>query len=189
MKLLQPFLREVLSSILIQYTSLQVTITSLQQTLNAWQKEEELCQAREEGPKLRYKDLITIAEKKFGISLSDSQITHMIKIKSEFLSLKNDNKGVKRIRTAKWLAVVADLQDPNNQNPSPPVTLLQAAEWAEGLSRFFDAGRQSRIQINYVARLNRLLVRSNLSGRPWRLANSLKGCGTVPGKEGSLMKQ
>ena len=75
------------------------------QTLNAKQKKK-LCQACEEGPKLKYKDLVTIVEKKFGISLSDSQITRMIKRKADFLSLK----GLKRIRTAKWPAVVADLK-------------------------------------------------------------------------------
>jgi len=74
----------------------------------------------------------------------------MIKRKADFLSLKDDNKGVKRIRTANWPAVEADLklQDPDNQDPHPPVTLLQVAlEWAEELSRYlqeqsatFDAG-------------------------------------------------
>ena len=54
-----------------------------QQNLNAKQKKE-LCQASEEGPKRKYKNLVTIAEKKFGmihlsISLSDSQITRKIK--------------------------------------------------------------------------------------------------------------
>jgi len=97
-------------------------MASNHQTLNAKQKKK-LCQACEEGPKLKYMDLVTIAEKKFGISLSDSQITRMIKRKADFLSLK----GLKRIRTAKWPAVVADLklQDPVNRDPPPPVTLLQ----------------------------------------------------------------
>jgi hypothetical protein len=67
---------------------------------------------------------------------------------------------------------LGSLQDPDNQDPPPPVTLLQTAEWAEGLSRFlqeqsasFDAGCQSRFQINDVARVNRLLVGSRTSGR------------------------
>jgi hypothetical protein len=67
---------------------------------NAKQKKE-LCQAREKDPKLKYKDLVKIAAEKFEISPSDSQITRMTKRKAEFLSLKDDNKGVKRIRTAK----------------------------------------------------------------------------------------
>lgn len=79
-------------------------MTSNQQTLNAKQKKE-LCQAREDDPKLKYKDLVTIAEKKFGISPSDSQITRMIKRKAEYLSLKDESKGVKRIRSAKWPAL------------------------------------------------------------------------------------
>jgi len=59
------------------------SMASHQQKLNAKQKKD-LCQASEEGPKQEYKDLATIAEKKFGmihvsISLSDSQITRMIK--------------------------------------------------------------------------------------------------------------
>jgi len=76
--------------------------------LRAKQKKE-LCKAREECPRLKYKDLVKIAEKKFGISLSDSQITSMIRRKADILSLKDDSKGVKRIRTAKRPAVVADL--------------------------------------------------------------------------------
>jgi hypothetical protein len=57
-------------------------------------------------------------------------------------------------------------------NPPPHVTLLQAAEWAEGLIRLlqeqsarFDASSQSRFQVNYVARVNRLMVGSMTSGR------------------------
>jgi len=58
-------------------------MASNQQTLNAKQKKE-LCRAREEGPNLNYKDLVTSAEKKFGISLSDIQITRMIKERQTF---------------------------------------------------------------------------------------------------------
>jgi hypothetical protein len=70
-------------------------MASNQQTLNAKQKKE-LCQAREKDPKLNYKDLVKIAEENFGISPSDSQITRIIKRKAEFLSLKDNNKGVGR---------------------------------------------------------------------------------------------
>jgi hypothetical protein len=40
-------------------------MASNQQTLNAKQKKE-LCQAREKDPKLKYEDLVKIAEEKFG---------------------------------------------------------------------------------------------------------------------------
>jgi len=102
--------------------------------------------------------------------LSDSQIARTNE-EGRVFEHENDNKGVKRIRTAKRPAVVADLQDPDNRAPPACVTLLQAAEWAEELSRSlqeqsasFEAGSQSRFQINYVDRMNRLLVLSMISG-------------------------
>jgi len=66
----------------------RAAVRAISMKLNAKQKKD-LCQAREEGPKLKYKDLATIAEKKFGmihlnISFSDSQITRMIKERGVF---------------------------------------------------------------------------------------------------------
>jgi len=150
------------------------SMASNHETLNAKQKKKSFARRGKKVRKIKYKVLDTIAGKEFGILLSDSQIARMIKRKAYFLSSKDDSKGVKRIRTAKWPAVVAEfkLQVPDNWDPPPPVILLQAAEWAEELSRFlqeqlasFDAGSQSRFQIIYVDRVNRLLVLSMISGR------------------------
>jgi hypothetical protein len=61
--------------------------------------------------------------------------------------------------------LVVDISDPDNQDPPPPITVQEALQYAEGLSRFLqeqpnslDSGSQSRFQINIVARVNRLLV-------------------------------
>jgi hypothetical protein len=75
--------------------------------------------------------------------------------------------------------VVVDISDPDNQDPPPPVTVQEAVQYAEGLSRFlqeqpntFDSGSQSRCSAEH-----RLQSEQAVGGKPdsqpavmyWRL--------------------
>jgi hypothetical protein len=77
---------------------------------------------------------------------------------------------------------MVDISDPDKQDPPPPVTVQEAVQYAEGLSRFlqeqpntyaytFDSGSQSRFMLNIVSRVHRLLVANLTASRQSRIGD------------------
>jgi len=77
-----------------------------------------------------------------------------------------------------------DEADPDNLDPPPPVTFREAYQWAEGLGRFlqehptvFDSESQCRFQINYLARVNRVMVESMTARRQSQIGDFFQSMG------------